>query len=171
MPKSNFDRNTLKALALFALCVAGAALTKPLEAHDLNEHVTRAPLAIVTIPRPAEGRLMHLRGFAGRGTIHFRDPTGTRCRVAVTRFVAGDFGGYEGRQSGPVRIAIHNPRLVKRLQDGHDLVSGDIWTGFTVESGLPQNAGFVINPGRNALEDVFGLRMTPADCGAFRAAL
>ncbi|MEM7753776.1 MAG: hypothetical protein AAF230_10200 [Pseudomonadota bacterium] len=171
MPRPTFDRNTFKAIALFALCVAGAALTKPLEAHDLSTGAATEPLAIVTISRPVEGRLMHLRGFAGRGTIHFRDRASTRCLVANTRFAAGDFGGYEGPQTGPVRIAIRDPRLAKRLQDGHDLVSGDIWTGFTVEAGLPQNAGFVINPGRNALEDIFGLRMTPSDCEPFRNTL
>ncbi len=94
------------------------------------------------------------------------------------RMVAGDF---EGRQTNlrnrePIILEIRDPKLVQALSRGRDIVSDetivsadptDHEAGILLLSGLAEETGFVINPGRNIASDVFGTRRSDISCDVF----
>ena len=132
-------------------------------------------IAVINIPHPKEGNLLMLRGIAGQGTALFR--INSACRTMPVRFVAGDFSGehIDVGRTGSIRIVITNPKVMRELLAGRDLVSDmvrvssdakDQGADLYLAKGLSADTGFVINPGRNLLADMFGSRKTDVDCAS-----
>ena len=130
-------------------------------------------VALIEIPTPRQGHLLHLRGIAGRGTIHFR--IDGVCSEMPVRLVAGDFAGRDPaeRSGGAIQILLTSPDLIGDLMAGRDVVSDAVRVGvdpndatadIIIVSGLPPETGFVLNPGRSVLADVFPKRPTPISC-------
>ena len=73
------------------------------------------PVAVIHVPAPREGNLLHLRGMAGRGTVYFRK--NGDCSKMPVRFVAGDFAGRDRDRdhAGPIRIVVRSPGIVRGL--------------------------------------------------------
>ncbi|MGH1465537.1 MAG: hypothetical protein ACRBBQ_09290 [Cognatishimia sp.] len=137
-------------------------------------------IAVINIPNPREGNLLMLRGLAGQGTASFR--ISDACRTMPVRFVAGDFSGehVDVGRTGPIRIVITNPEVMRNLMAGRDLVSDmvrvssdatDSSADLYLSQGLSAETGFVINPGRNLFADVLGARRTEVDCASLSATL
>ncbi len=137
--------------------------------------VPERDIAVIDILHPKEGNLLMLRGIAGQGTASIR--INNACRTMPVRFVAGDFSGehIDVGRTGAIRIFIKNPKVVRDLLAGRDLVSDmvrvssdakDQRADLYLAKGLSANTGFVINPGRNLLADVFGSRKTDVDCAS-----
>lgn len=130
-------------------------------------------LGIVHINRPREMTLLQLRGLAGSGTALLR--LEDACISIPLRFVAGDFGGdtFSARRAPPIRIAIASQDARDALLRGDDLVS-DMYEVSTVMSmpgtdlvlleGLSAQHGFVINPGRSMVDDIFGVQGIYVPC-------
>ncbi len=140
------------------------AITKP-----------ESDIAVINIPHPKEGNLLMLRGIAGKGTASFR--INSACRTMPVRFVAGDFTGehIDVGRTGSIRIVITNPNVMRELLAGRDLISDmvrvssdatDQGADLFLAKGLSADTGFVINPGRNLLADMFGSRKTDVDCAS-----
>jgi len=130
-------------------------------------------IALVEIPKPRQGHLLHLRGIAGRGTVKFS--INGVCSVMPVRFVAGDFAGRDPgeRRGGAIQILITSPDLISDLMAGGDVVSDELRVGqdpndgsadVIIMSGLPPETGFVLNPGRSVFADLFPDRPTPIIC-------
>lgn len=134
-------------------------------------------LGVVHINRPREMTLLQLRGLAGAGTALLRLNDG--CVSVPLRFVAGDFGGQQinARRAPPVRIAIRSQQVVEMLLNGDDVVSGDYTVSSATSSGrdkadaelvlldgLTIDHGFVINPGRSVIDDIFGVQGLYVPC-------
>ncbi len=166
-----------KATALASLMVIGAALI-PVQSNGHDYAPSPRALAVVDIPAPREGRLMHLAGVKGHGIATVRIPGTGTCRAFSVVMVAGGFWGMEhDADVGPVRILINDPFVVKRLARGRDIVSGDYRVSagdphsnadLVVLSGLPQETGFIL--------DRAGMRLGPigrqgqrASCAPFRS--
>lgn len=172
MKTSGFNDAT--AFALAGLISIGALFSTPASPAwaDEPQAAAAADLAIVTIPTPRAASLLKLRGYAGLGTAVIRYKG--YCHSMDVRFVAGDFGGpgITAIRTGPIRIRITDSETVHMLFAGYDIVSDAIRAGsdFTITSGLSQSdAGFVINPGRNVLSEVFGPRPVRIPCRVLAA--
>lgn len=137
-------------------------------------------IAVIDIPKPREGNLLMLRGLAGQGTASFR--INSACRTMPVRLVAGDFSGehVDVGRTGPIRIVVTNPGVMRDLLAGRDLVSDmvrvssdatDQAADLYLAQGLSADTGFVINPGRNLFADVLGARRTEVDCASLSATL
>lgn len=137
-------------------------------------------IAVINIPHPKEGNLLMLRGIAGQGTAAFR--INSACRKMPVRFVAGDFSGehIDVGRTGSIRIVITNPKVVRELMAGRDLVSDmvrvssdatDQTADLHLAHGLSADTGFVINPGRSLFADVLGARKTNVDCASLSTML
>jgi len=146
------------------------------------EAITRPDrdIAVINIPHPREGNLLMLRGLAGQGTASFR--INNACRTMPVRFVAGDFSGehVDVGRTGSIRIVITNPKVMRDLMAGRDLVSdmvrvssdaSDQAADLYLAQGLSADTGFVINPGRNLLADMFGARKTDVECASLSSNL
>lgn len=122
-------------------------------------------IAIITVATPREANLLQLRGLAGRGTALLRQ--NGQCHKLPIRFVAGDFAGQRvdvGRAT-PIQMVITAPQVVAQLLAGRDLVSDMVQPGdITRVSGLPEDTGFVINPGRTLLSDILRARPRTFPC-------
>ena len=165
-------RRHLTLLALVA-CFTNNASTAPAAAQTNPAPALQANTAVVEIETPREGNLLHLRGLAGRGTATVR--MNGACSVMPVRFVAGDFSGQriDVRRAGPIRMVIRAPHVIERLVQGHDLVSDTLRVSddpntpaaeILLVRGLSAETGFVINPGRNVLADLFRPRIRPIPC-------
>lgn len=167
-------------LLFIGLAIGAMAITVAARDVAQAETVTEPDrdIAVITIPNPKEGNLLMLRGLAGRGTAAFR--INSTCRTMSVRFVAGDFSGEHisvGR-TGPIRIVITNPLVVRDLLAGRELVSDmvrvsseatDQAADMYLAQGLSADTGFVINPGRNLVADMFGARKKDIDCAGLSA--
>lgn len=140
---------------------------------DTAESSDQSSLALITIPNPKEASLFQLHGYSGTGTARFR--IDGQCHCMAIRLIAGDFGGRKVgiNHSGPIRIWIKRSEIVQALYEGQDLVSQDFLVlakldgetaDIVIEAGLSAETGFVINPGRSVLADLFGARRTPIPC-------
>lgn len=130
-------------------------------------------LGIVHINRPREMTLLQLRGMAGSGLALLRLDDG--CIAIPLRFVAGDFGGdsISARRASPIRIAIQSQEALDALLEGDDLVSdmyevsnvmGSPGADLVLLDGLTARHGFVINPGRSLVDDIFGVQGIYVPC-------
>ncbi len=142
--------------------------------------VPERDIAVINIPHPKEGNLLMLRGLAGQGTASFR--ISGACRTMPVRFVAGDFTGehVDVGRAGSIRIVITNPKVMRDLLAGRDLVSDmvrvssdatDQLADLYLAQGLSADTGFVINPGRNLFADVLGAHKTNVECASLSTTL
>jgi len=124
--------------------------------------------AVVTIPNPRSANLLQLRGLGGKGSAFIQ--IGNKCHLMPVRLVAGDLAGesIRVRRNAPIVIEIHDTKTVNALLNGADIVS-DEGNGLKIISGLMDDTGFVINPGRNIAADVLGTRVTETSCDAGEA--
>ena len=137
-------------------------------------------IAVIDIPHPKQGNLLMLRGLVGNGTASFR--VNGACRSMPVRFVAGDFSGQSvdlGRATA-IRVVTTSSDVIRDLLAGKDLVSdmvrvtsdsADKAADLYLEQGLSAETGFVINPGRSLLADMFGARNTDVECASLSAKL
>lgn len=143
---------------ILASTVALSSLSAPLAAQETSDY-----RAIITIPNPRSANLLQLRGVGGRGSAYIQITD--KCHRMPVRLVAGDFSGesVRVRRNAPIVIEIRDPGTVDALLNGADIVS-DEGRGIVVVSGLSEDTGFVINPGRNITADIFGARVTESPC-------
>lgn len=143
---------------------AAIALATSFQSGGADTKRSEDAVAVVVVPKPREAALLQLRGYAGRGTIHFRiDGT---CEAMPTRFVAGDFGGDRigSSRAGPIQLRVVNPRNVMALYKGRDIVSDMVEVSINsanqadvvIDAGLSAETGFVINPGGGVIADIVG---------------
>ena len=171
------DFNTLRSKGLAA--TLGVALSLMMALVAAADDGIQTVRAIITIPTPRSANLLQLRGIGGRGTALLQ--IGGACRSIPVRLVAGDF---EGRQTNlhdrePIVLEIRDPELVQALSRGMDLVSDeatvsadptDRGASILLLSGLAAGTGFVINPGRSLVSDIFGARTSDISCDVFSQA-
>lgn len=135
--------------------------------------IPEGALGVVHINRPREMTMLQLRGMAGSGSALLR--LGDGCVSIPLRFVAGDFGGdsFSAHRAPPIRIAIQSQEALDTLLEGDDLVSdsfevstvlGSPEADLVLLAGLTAQHGFVINPGRSLIDDVFGVQGLRAPC-------
>ncbi len=165
-----------KAATLAALMAIGAAIA-PLGARSHDAEPSGRALAVIDIPYPKSGSLMHLAGVKGHGTATIRIPGTGECRAFSVVMIAGGFWGMDpDARVGAVRILINDPWVVKRLVRGRDIVSEDYTVSaggsgpmadIVVARGLPAETGFIL--------DRAGMRLGPigrhgqrASCDVFR---
>ncbi|MEP3296866.1 MAG: hypothetical protein ABJO27_10375 [Pseudoruegeria sp.] len=172
-------KNHLATIGLvFGVTLIAAVSTEVAKAETAI--VLERDIAVINIPRPREGNLLMLRGLAGKGTASFRIKSA--CRTMPVRFVAGDFSGEQvdvGR-TGSIRIVIKNPKVMRDLMAGRDLVSDmvrvssdatDQKADLYLVKGISADTGFVINPGRSLFADVLGASKTDVECASLSATL
>lgn len=150
----NFDASTRARLSTDTTIPAGA-------------------LGIVHVNRPREMTMLQLRGLAGSGSALLR--LDDACISIPLRLVAGDFGGdsFSARRAAPIRIAVRSQDAFDALLEGDDLIS-DMYEVSSAMSnpdadlvlldGLTPQHGFVINPGRSLLDDIFGVQGMYVPC-------
>jgi hypothetical protein len=143
-----------------------ASRTSQAFAHGLTSRALPAgALGIIRVDRPREMTLLHLRGLAGSGSALLR--LGEDCVSIPLRFVAGDFGGdsVSAHRAPPIRIAVQSRAVRDALLEGDDIVSDTVEVSHGVGTpgadlvlldGLTTPRGFVINPGRSLVDDIFG---------------
>ncbi|MEQ8655724.1 MAG: hypothetical protein RIC24_00245 [Hyphomicrobiales bacterium] len=134
-------------------------------------------LGVIHINRPRQMTLLQLRGLAGLGTALLR--LDDNCISIPLRFVAGDFGGdhITARRAPPIRIAIQSQEAIEMLLQGKDIISGMyVVSGLASDeedgadsdlvllNGLTVEHGFVINPGRSIIDDIFGVQGLYVPC-------
>ncbi len=184
MSLPNFINRTL---AVFALCAstnspATADVPHPTDAIATRHAVQTSAghsipvgaFGFLIVPRPREVTLLQLRGIAGSGRAVLRTDAPGICLTFPVRFVAGDLSGDQisGHLSEPIHLVIKSRRAARALAHGSDVVSDsfDVSTRMTphtdilMQSGLEESFGFVINPGRNILGDIFGVRTHRVSC-------
>lgn len=130
-------------------------------------------LGLVQVSRPREMTMLQLRGMAGSGSALLRLDDG--CISIPLRFVAGDFGGdsFSARRAAPIRIAIQSQDVLDALLEGDDVISdmvevstvlGAPGADLVLLGGLTAQHGFVINPGRSLVDDIFGVQGVYVPC-------
>ena len=126
------------------------------------------------VERPREVNLLALRGIAGSGKAILRTDQPGLCLNIPVRFVAGDLGGQSinGHLADPIHFVITSRQVARSIAKGWDVVS-DMYSvsdqigsdaDIFLQSGLEAGFGFVINPGRNILGDIFGVKARPVSC-------
>jgi hypothetical protein len=173
------------AVVLVGALTGGAALADP--PHDMDAIATRhevptsaghdipaGAFGFLLIERPREVTLLALRGRAGGGKAILRTDQPGLCLTIPIRFIAGDFGGdaMTGHLADPIHFVIRSREVATDLAHGRDVVSDMYNVGdrmdpdadIVLQSGLDAGFGFVINPGRNILGDIFGVRATRVSC-------
>jgi len=171
----------MKATALTALIALSAVVSpQPTKGHDISDAANATDpyaLAVIEVPRPMAGSLMHLAGVKGRGVATVRIPFTNDCRSFDVILIAGGFWGMDhDADVGPVRMRIYDHRVVKRLVRGHDVVSEDYVVSrdpserradIIVESGLPEGTGFILDTTRFRLGGLFRSRGRHVSCDVF----
>ncbi len=172
------------AVAAFCLAISPASadmtrendvwITRAAMQTDTGYQIPAGAYGIFVVNRPREVSLLDLRGMAGRGDVILRGDHSGECLVFQARFVAGDFegDGIGGHLAAPIRIVLQSRRVARALAQGHDVVSdtyrvtgqahqdADVVLG----DGLADSYGFVINPGRNAMDEIFGVAHRRITC-------
>ncbi len=167
------SRNVMRASICFAICLVITVLASNGGAQSEVETEQLRNVAVIDIAAPRMSSLLQLRGLAGSGKVFFR--VNGVCSTMRVRFVAGDFEGRnpKAQQSGPIQILIYASDVIERLRKGQDIVSGEMHVSTDLEDpiadlllvrGLSEETGFVINPGRSVIADVFGVRPSAMSC-------
>jgi hypothetical protein len=174
-------------LAVFLVGTLAAAAAQAGGVHDADAIATRwevptsagrnipaGAFGFLLVERPREVTLLALRGIGGGGTVILRTDEPGLCLSIPIRFIAGDFGGdgISGHLAGPIHFVIRSRQVAGALARGRDVVSDmysvseqmDSDADIVLQSGLDEGFGFVINPGRNILGDIFGVRARPISC-------
>lgn len=107
-----------------AAILASVLLTAPVQARKADT-APPAPSALITIPEPLEASRVQLHGYAGAGTALIR--IDDECATLPVRFVASDYGGDDIiiGLTGPIRLRVLDPGMVRALHQGRDLVTED----------------------------------------------
>lgn len=139
-----------------------------------GQSIPAGAFGFLLIERPREVSLLALRGIAGHGKAILRTDEPGMCLTIPIRFVAGDFRGdtIDGHLADPIHFVIRSREVARSLAKGRDVVSDmysvsdrmDPEADILLQSGMDEDFGFVINPGRNILGDIFGVRVTPVSC-------
>ncbi|ADZ89689.1 hypothetical protein [Marinomonas mediterranea] len=130
-------------------------------------------LGVVFIDSPTVGSLLYLRGIAGKGEL-IRKESHDLCYRSALRIAAGDFNG-EGisiKDANTIVLAVYDPKAIKRLKEGDEIVSEDYDISVSGEphgdieiiSGLSLSQGFVLNPGEWSLSFLFGINEERISC-------
>jgi len=153
---------------------AGASTSQNVTLTATGQSIPAGTFGILTVDRPRQVTLLHLRGMGGDGEVILRGDEPGTCLILPIRFVAGDFGGDSigGHVSTPIRLVINSKRVAETLQRGQDVVSdtyrvsghSDPDAEIVLKSGLDESFGFVINPGSNILSDIFGVTTKSVSC-------
>ncbi len=173
------------AVVLFSVLAVGAAQADPPRDTDAvatrdevqtsaGQSIPAGAFGFLVLDRPREVTLLALRGIAGSGKAILRTDEPGLCLTIPIRFVAGDLGGdaIAGHMADPIHFVIRSRQVARALANGRDVVSDmyivsdqmDADADIVLRSGLDESFGFVINPGRNILGDIFGVRATPVSC-------
>ncbi len=170
-------RDDFRKLSHHALATTFSAVLFAIPAFAAHaEDNSQTVRATITIPTPRSANLLQLRGIGGRGTALLQ--IGGACYSMPVRLVAGDFEGRQAnlRDRQPIVLALRDPELIQALSRGVDIVSDEVTvsTGPTdheasivLLSGLAEGTGFVINPGRSLVSDIFGARRSTVSCDVF----
>lgn len=141
---------------------------------ETGQQIPAGAFGIVQINRPREVTLLDLRGMAGSGDVVLRTDESGYCLTFPLRFIAGDFGGntISGNLADPIFLVLESRRVAKALANGHDVVS-DMYriskeeepdVDIIIKAGLSEDYGFVLNPGRNIMTDIWGLETRRIAC-------
>lgn len=143
-------------------------------ATSAGHDIPSGAFGFVVINRPREVNLLQLRGVAGSGQVVLRTDQKGMCLTLPVRFVAGDFGGdsIKGHLAEPIHMVIKSRDVARTLAKGRDVVSDNYSVSnqihsdadIVLQSGLEETFGFVINPGRNILGDIFGVWADKTPC-------
>ena len=184
MPKPSALNARLAAILICA-CALGPAradvardtdaiATRHLVPTGAGRDIPAGAFGFLLIERPREVTLLALRGIGGRGRVVLRTDEPGVCLTLPVRFVAGDFGGesVSGHLAEPIHFIIRSREVARALAKGRDVVSDGYTVGAAMDmdadivlrSGLEESFGFVINPGRNILGDIFGVRAKRVSC-------
>jgi hypothetical protein len=139
-----------------------------------GQNIPAGAFGFLLVERPREVNLLALRGKAGSGKAILRTDQPGLCLNIPVRFVAGDLGGesINGHLAAPIHFVITSRQVARDLAKGRDIVS-DMYrvsdhmgpdADIVLRSGLDAGFGFVINPGRNILEDIFWVKARPVSC-------
>ena len=182
----NWFKTHAKLLAVIAASLgASAAAANIFQAND--DWITRfavqtasgheipvGAFGVFVVERPREATLLHLRGKAGHGEVILRGDHGRECLSFQARFAAGDFGGDSigGHLADPIKVVLQSRRVARALARGHEVVSDSyrvtvlphVHADIVLAEGLGDSFGFVINPGRNLMGDIFGARTQRVAC-------
>lgn len=136
--------------------------------------------AIIYAPNLTRGTLFQLRGAVGTGWFTRKNGNNNWCDIAPLRILTGDFGGdsIAVSQTEPVVLIAINPDIATLLSQGQDIVTDDYIlknsepvTGYDfsdidilVVSAEQETGSFILNPGRNILNDIFGASSTSNAC-------
>lgn len=184
MPKFSFSHLRLAGLLVWVIgahCAhadtlrnTDAIATRQAIATSAGHNIPAGAFGIVLVARPREAMLLQLRGIAGSGRAVLRTDEPGVCLTLPVRFVAGDFGGdaIAGHLAESIHFFLKGWEVARALARGRDIVSDDYnisntWhsdADIVLQSGLDESVGFVINPGRNILEDIFGARADRLPC-------
>lgn len=140
-----------------------------------EQEIPAGAFGVVIVEEAREASLLQLRGIAGSGFALLRVPGGNDCLRLPLRFVAGDFGGdsVAATQAKTIRLTLNDAGIVQALIAGHDIVSDQYRVGtsqndqITIQEGLTEGHGFVLNPGKSLLADVFGADVDHVECSTF----
>ncbi|MEP2029424.1 MAG: hypothetical protein ABJI96_12055 [Paracoccaceae bacterium] len=174
-------------IAVFLICTYSGVAAQADAVRDADAIATRQSIAtsvghtipsgafgFVVIERPREVTLLQLRGLAGSGQVVLRTDQNGMCLTLPVRLVAGDLAGdsITGHLAEPIYVIIKSREVARALAKGRDVVSDghivsnrmDPDADIVLQSGLDESFGFVINPGRNILGDIFGVRVDRISC-------
>lgn len=180
-------RSTSLCLPVFLFCVLNSFIAQAETAPSNDARITRNTVfaatgqsipaeafGVLIIERPREVTLLHLRGMQGTGKAILRGDEPGICLIFPVRFVAGDFGGesISGHVADPIQLIIKSRRVASALANGKEVVSDSYRVSghkhpeaeIVLQSGLVETFGFVINPGRNILSDIFGVTTKSINC-------
>lgn len=140
-----------------------------------GQEIPAGVFGVVLVEDAREASLLQLRGIAGSGVALLRNPAGNDCLSVPLRFVAGDFGGnsVSAARAMTIRLNINDASIVRALINGQDIVSDHYRVGTTrndqiaIQEGLTAGHGFVLNPGKSMLADIFSARVDEVECSAF----
>jgi len=145
-----------------------------------GQEIPAGAYGVAYIDAPRVATLLQLRGVTGRGTVIVKSDDSHDCLTIPIRFVAGDFGG-EGistSETHPIRLILRSRRVAGALAAGDDVVSDmyristqpdDSEADIIIESGLSESHGFVLNPGRSVVADIFGAATSRTACSELQA--
>lgn len=138
---------------------------------EAGQQIPAGAYGVAYIDAPRVATLLQLRGVTGSGTVILKGNDSHDCLTIPIRFVAGDFGG-EGistSETHPIRLILRSRRVAGALATGDDVVSDmylisaqmdDPEADIIIQTGLSESHGFVLNPGRSVLADIFGAAAT-----------
>lgn len=171
----------LAVATVFGASIMAAAQSQTVTSPSLaartlqGQEIPAGAFGIVIVDGAREASLLQLRGIAGSGVALLRNADGKGCLSVPLRFVAGDFGGdsIAATRAKTIRLTINDAGIVQALIAGQDIVSDQYRVGTTqndqiaIQEGLTAEHGFVLNPGKSLMADVFGADVDEIDCAAF----